>query len=286
MALTDQPYLPLYVDDWMNNNKLKLTSQASHGLMISIMCIMHKEDNYGKILLKQKFKQTTEQIKNFGLQIAKLTAFDLLEILPSLAELIENEILKIDDDFLICERMVRDAELSIKRSVNGSIGGKATQKTIKKEKKFAKAKSEANAVNGIVIENVIENKDDNNEIDEVLNHFIKITGKKIEVDKEVNRKFVRARLKDKIPKEDLKKIIELKNFKWKDDVKMREYIRIETLFNETKCNSYITEVRDIENNPELLKKIVEHVKFDKTGKQQHSAMEAYKQELHNSLQRD
>ena len=273
MALNNQPYLPLYVDDWMNNNKLKLSSPSSHGLMISIMCIMHKEDFYGKILLKQKFKQNDKQINNFALQIAKLTAFDFNEILLPLEELIENKILIIDDDFLICERMVRDGELSIKRSLTGSIGGKSTQKNIKKDKSFAKAKIKANAVIGIgnenVIENVVEDENIKSEIefkiDEVLNHFIKITGKEIDLSTKTNRKFIKARLVDKIPIEDLKKIIELKNFKWKDDSKMREYIRIETLFNETKCNSYLTEVRDIEKNPELITKIKQDVEFNKTG---------------------
>lgn len=103
------------------------------------------------------------------------------------------------------------------------------------------------------------------EIDEVLNHFIAVTGKQIEIDRESNRKFVKARLKDKIPIEDLKKIIDIKTFKWKDDPKMREYIRIETLFNETKCNSYLTEVRDLEANPELIKKTYDYVKFGIKG---------------------
>lgn len=139
--------------------------------------------------------------------------------------------------------------------------------------KYSKSKTKANAVIGIVNENVIENivEDENIKseiefnIDEVLNHFIKITGKEIDVSTKTNRKFINARLKDKIPVEDLKKIIELKNFKWKDDSKMREYIRIETLFNETKCNSYLTEVRDIEKNPELITKIKQDVEFNKTG---------------------
>jgi len=144
-----------------------------------------------------------------------------------------------------------------------------------------------------VNENVIKNRnEDENEkkedlekkseieiqIDEVLNHFVKITGKNIDVEKEINRKFVRKRLKEKISAEYLKKIIELQNFKWEKDPKMRQYIRIETLFNETKCNGYLTEVKFLENNPEQLKKTIENVKYNHTGKQP-SAMEAYRQEL-------
>jgi uncharacterized protein YdaU (DUF1376 family) len=63
MALTDQPYLPLYVDDWMNNTKLKLCSPGAHGLMISIMCLMHKSEEYGVILLRQTFRQNERQEK-------------------------------------------------------------------------------------------------------------------------------------------------------------------------------------------------------------------------------
>jgi len=139
MALTNQPYLPLYVDDWMNNNKLKMCTPAAHGVMISIMCILHKEATYGKILLKQKFKQSDKQIKNFALQIAKLTAFDLLEIENPLFELVSECVLIIEGDFLICKRMVRDAEISEKRSNAGVKGGASN-----KNKNFAYTKSEAN----------------------------------------------------------------------------------------------------------------------------------------------
>jgi len=66
MALTDQPYLPLYVDDWMNNNKLKLSTPAAHGLMISIMCIMHKENQYGTINLKANKMATNRQESDFA----------------------------------------------------------------------------------------------------------------------------------------------------------------------------------------------------------------------------
>lgn len=161
MPLNNQPYLPLYVDDWMNNNKLKLCSPGSHGLMISIMCLMHKEEEYGKILLKQKFKQTDKQILNFASQIAKQTSFDLLDVDTFLNELIEEKVLFIEGDYLICNRMVKMANISNIRSGVGKQGGKQTQlkaKKIKeKKKKFAKAKHQANTVIVNVNENVIDN---------------------------------------------------------------------------------------------------------------------------------
>jgi hypothetical protein len=163
MALTDQPYLPLYVDDWMNNNKLKLCSPASHGVMIAIMCIMHKEPTYGKILLKQKFKQTDKQIHNFALQVAKQCAFDLLDVEPALAELIEEQVLVIEEDFLVCNRMVKDAEISAKRASSGGKGGKKTQE---KHKEFASDFAKANLEANPVIENEYgnESKEDSKDL--------------------------------------------------------------------------------------------------------------------------
>lgn len=172
MALTNQPYLPLYVDDWMNNSKLKMCTPAAHGVMISIMCILHKEATYGKILLKQKFKQSDKQIKNFALQLAKLTAFEFAEIENPLVELIAEGVLTIEEDFLICKRMVRDGLISEKRASAGLKGG-----TSNKTKNFAYTKSEANqeaknkansqanieanSVNENGDENVIENENTN-----------------------------------------------------------------------------------------------------------------------------
>lgn len=156
MALTDQPYLPLYVDDWMNNNKLKMCSPAAHGLMVSIMCIMHKEKTYGRVLLKQKFKQTPSNVKNFALQIAKLSAFDIAEIEKPFDELIAEGSLEIEENYLICPRMVRDFETSEKRAIAGRKGG-TTPKIKKQIKAKPQAKGEANTVNEIVIEDVNAN---------------------------------------------------------------------------------------------------------------------------------
>ncbi len=298
MALNNQPYLPLYVDDWMNNNKLKLSSPAAHGLMISIMCIMHKEDTYGKILLKQKFKQTTEQIKNFASQIAKLTAFDLLEILPALTELIENKILKIEVDYLICERMVRDNEISEKRKKAGRSGGKSTQENNKKEKKFAKAKDEANTVNGIVIENVneIENKTEVEnekkeetaveiltESQEVILFLNKIANRFFDHKSKNTLKHVNGRLANGFTRDELMEIAQLKTFEWLNNDKMQKYLTPDTLFNSENCEKYREQLKRAKLNPEQFKKSIDGNGTNQTGRK-HSEMEAYKQRLHSGVQ--
>lgn len=164
MALSNQPYLPLYVDDWMNNTRLKMCSPAAHGMMVTIMCLMHKEQEYGKMLLRQKFRQNENTVQNFAEQIARLSAFDSKEVIGPLTELVTEGVLKIEGDVLYSERMVNDNGLSQKRAVAGKNGGKATNDKIKnttsakpKEKEFATANTSANttanAVNGIEIEN-------------------------------------------------------------------------------------------------------------------------------------
>lgn len=141
MALTNQPYIPLYVRDWLTNNKLKMCSTSAHGLMINIMCLMHKEDEYGTLLLKQNFKHHQDICLNFASYLARLLPFDKGEIFTALQELLNESVLVLEGEKLICNRMIRDASISKIRAKTGSEGGKNTQKKIKS---FAKAKSEAN----------------------------------------------------------------------------------------------------------------------------------------------
>ena len=73
---------------------------------------------------------------------------------------------------------------------------------------------------------------------------------------ESNLKFIRARLSEH-PPETLKQIIQVKSFEWKDDFKMNEYLRPETLFNPTKFQTYLQKVEEIKNNPQKFKKDVQ-----------------------------
>lgn len=146
MALTNQPYIPLYVRDWLTSNKLKVCSLPAHGLMINIMCVMHKEDEYGTLSLKRNFKRDEDVRFNFASYLARLLPFNEAEILPSLQELLDEQILYMDDDCLYCNRMINDAKRSKTNANNGSEGGKKTQKKNKElAKATAKAKIQANA---------------------------------------------------------------------------------------------------------------------------------------------
>ncbi len=163
MALRDQPYLPLYVQDFLTDEKLAECSAQSTGVYIRLMCLMHKSGQYGCILLKQKDKQNDSNIQNFAVKLARHMPYTVAVIADALEELLEEGVIQIGDDMLSQKRMVKDAELSNTRSVAGKKSKKAAQKSGSEEfagefaDDFAEAKSQANPENEIEYENESEN---------------------------------------------------------------------------------------------------------------------------------
>ena len=151
MALRDQPYLPLYVKDFLTDEKLMECSASATGIYIRLLCIMHKSDEYGVILLKQKDKQTDNQIKNFALKLAKYFPYSTEEIITGLSELITEGVLQNLGDKLSQKRMIKDNAISLLRSDAGKKGGLKTQ--------LAKANTQAKTADAIVIEyeSLVEN---------------------------------------------------------------------------------------------------------------------------------
>lgn len=136
MALRDQPYLPLYIKDYLTDEKLSMCSWSTQGVYIKLLCLLHKSDPYGTILLKQNDKQDTDFALSFAIKIAKLLPIEIDTLSAALEELIREGCLIIQEDKLFQKRMVRDNEISIERSKSGRKGGKKTQQ-------FAKAKRQA-----------------------------------------------------------------------------------------------------------------------------------------------
>jgi len=128
MALRDQPYIPLYVQDLMTDEKLNNCCASTHGIYIKgLMCLMHKSEEYGKILLQQKFKQTDKQSKNFAIMLVKHLPYTIEEIENAIDELIEESVCYFEDDFICQKRMIKDGSLSIIRSKVGKKGGDKTK---------------------------------------------------------------------------------------------------------------------------------------------------------------
>lgn len=154
MALRDQPYIPLYVQDFLTDEKLALCSAKATGVYIRLICLMHKSQQYGTIHLKQRFKQGSDNIKNFSSQLVKHLPYDFHTVTESLAELLDENVLTMEGDILIQKRMVRDNQLSEKRSVAGKKGGLshfAKANAQAKVKANTEYESESNVVNDISV---------------------------------------------------------------------------------------------------------------------------------------
>ena len=124
MALRDQPYLPLYIQDIMTDEELNECSASTHGIYIKgIMCLMHKSKTYGKILLKQNYKLTKDISLNFAHQLTRHTPYSINEIKIAIDELLKENVCYLDGDYLCQKRMIKDNEISIKRSKAGKKGG-------------------------------------------------------------------------------------------------------------------------------------------------------------------
>ncbi len=164
MSLRNQPYIPLYVQDFMTDERLNECSAAANGVYIRLMCLMHKSEEYGTILLKQKDKQNESNIQNFACKLVKNMPFTVEEIFNGLTELVEENVVQIEGDKLLQKRMIRDNYISEIRSSAGSKGGNKRKNQIQNDdfaSDFAQAKPEAktkqNHENEIEIETAIEN---------------------------------------------------------------------------------------------------------------------------------
>jgi len=138
MALRDQPYLPLYVKDFISDEKLRLCSPATVGVYIMLMCVLHRSETYGALSLKDVCynkidnKNITEKESCYDFVIRTLSQFAIFlerqlpfkreDIEDALKELHYFGVIKLDRDTLYQPRMVRDGEKSDKKGIAGRIG--------------------------------------------------------------------------------------------------------------------------------------------------------------------
>lgn len=139
MSLRNQPFIPLYVMDFLTDEKLRECSAESVGVYIMLMCVMHKQEQYGTISLREKDCQTGEPVADLAIKLARHLPFDRSVIERGLQELIDESVLHLEGNRLVQKRMVRDAEVSEKRTAAGKKGSQTTNA------KFAAAKQAADA---------------------------------------------------------------------------------------------------------------------------------------------
>lgn len=154
-------YLKFNVKDFMTDEKVRDCSAAANGVYIHIMCLLFNTETKGKYLLKsegikkfasilpkqnveQNNKQTYQQLLEIcscvSSQLAKHLPFTENDISPALCELLENNLLFLEGNFICQKRMLRDAEISKIRSKSGKKGGDRTES--KKKNPAAEEKKE------------------------------------------------------------------------------------------------------------------------------------------------
>lgn len=128
MALRDQPYLPLYIQDYLTDEKLACCSFATQGVYIRIMLCLHKSEAYGGILYMQNPKQNLSMLEFFAFVLSRQTGVDIQTMKESIDELLFYKVLRIGEvegvPFLFQKRMVEDFKLSEVRSKAARSGGK------------------------------------------------------------------------------------------------------------------------------------------------------------------
>lgn len=178
-ALRKLPYIPLYVQDFTSDEKLTGCSASAVGVYIFLLCFLHKSETYGKLVLRPKdilTDEETDEIKKqvesktksktkskiiaFAKRLQRNMPFELYEIATGLTELEEERVITVEGIELYQKRMVRDGDVSEKRSNNGALGGRpAKEKTTQKSKSESKteSKSESELKTNTEIENEYEN---------------------------------------------------------------------------------------------------------------------------------
>lgn len=126
-------------------------------------------------------------------------------------------------------RYINDENNNIFSDIHGVLSEYSMTKEKEKEKSIKKKKSKIKAA--VVTEE-----------DYILNYFNNKSGKNFKT-VEANLKPIKQRLAE-YSKDELTKMIDFKVQEWKDDPKMSKYLRPETIFNATKCASYIEESKE------------------------------------------
>lgn len=168
MALRNQPYLPLYVNDFISDEKLIRCSAETTGVYIRLLCQMHKSEEYGKFIIKDKDKKSDNVVEDFAKIFGLYAPYSFDVIFNSLNELIEEGILFIDGNKLCQKRMIKDNELSEKRAISGKMGANIKYGDGICHSKSSD-KSQANTLANAEYE--YDNKDEDNNINIILNYY-------------------------------------------------------------------------------------------------------------------
>lgn len=142
MGAKKLPFLQLFVDDYLADEKLGLCSLAARGLWMHLLCLMHKSDRRGYLQQANGQPCTTEQI-------ARSAGCSADEAAHLLRELIDSGAASATEHGVIFNRrMVHDERVRLAHSKAGQKGGKATAGLLKQNSSKRPSKTAADSGNG------------------------------------------------------------------------------------------------------------------------------------------
>lgn len=108
-------YIQFYPNDWLGDLELQGCSASTQGIWINLICLMHRSNRYGYLVIKGRAPSTKE--------IANLLRKRKGMVDKAIKELLEAEVCRITSDgILYSQRMIEDEEKRRVKSMAGSKG--------------------------------------------------------------------------------------------------------------------------------------------------------------------
>ena len=110
-----RPSFQFYPGDWWRDTGVRICSLAARGLWMDMLCIMFDASRRGYLLANGKQMSSTMLAVRVGVSDVEVTAL--------IAELEDAGVFsRLKDGTIYNRRMVRDADISAKRSEAGKVG--------------------------------------------------------------------------------------------------------------------------------------------------------------------
>ncbi len=142
-------YIKFHFNDVLSSTALRECNVTGSGVYFFIFCLLCKTKPRGRyeikeeyihdlldILPRQNIQQSNRQISQHIVKVCRALAAHFVKHLPfteliiaeGLKELLENDVIYLEANFLCQKRFIRDSEISAKRSIAGGKGAEITNK--------------------------------------------------------------------------------------------------------------------------------------------------------------
>ena len=262
-------WIKIVIDIFDDEKMLLIESMpGSDGMMViwlKLLCLAGKINNGGVLLLNDRIAYTEEMLatifrKDVSTVRMALKTFEELEMI-----VLVNKTITIPNwgkhqslDRLEKARKYQKIYMREKRAKQKELASRKSEKEVNKnskaknkdkagEKTNCEVDSEPNSETNVrSLEGELDLDLDKEIYRDIVSYLNEKTGKGYKYTSKATRNLIDARVKEGFKLEDFKKVIDTKAESWKNDKKMSQYLRPNTLFG-TKFESYLNEKIDTKN---------------------------------------